>query len=312
MAVGDDRQHGCNDGYDDDPDVSYTWDDTVPNHAKLQVGDRIAIWDKRTILGVSVIEHISIEDDVEKLVHRCPVCERANLKARKKKSPRYRCFKCAAEFDIPKSLVSRTRRYRSRHDACWVDLYGALTRDRIRNLCASPESQLSLRRMNWDSLMVAIEGHPRSKEAGAWTTERVPQFGGGHQRRLTRVRVGQASFRARTLARYGPVCAISGIAPPEVLDAAHLYSYAEVGTHYEHGGILLRKDIHLLFDRGIICIDPDTLEIDVSPAVRGYGSYEVFHRSRVQIPINDAQQSWIATHWTQHRELAVVGNSVSV
>ena len=48
-AVGDDRQHGGNEGYDDDPAVHYSWDSTVPNHEAVVGGDVIIIWDKQCL-----------------------------------------------------------------------------------------------------------------------------------------------------------------------------------------------------------------------------------------------------------------------
>lgn len=303
LAVGSDRQHGCNDGYDDDPNSSYTWDDTVPNHSRLSVGDRIALWDKHTLLGVSVIEEIVVEDNVQKISHRCPECKKANLKARKTKNPRYRCFKCEAEFDVPDSSVKLVRQYRSRHDASWVDLSGVLTGEQVRKLCFSPDSQLSLRSLDWNAFLDAVKEHPRWKEVSAWTAERQLAAGsGGHQMRLTRVRIGQAAFRASTLAKYGSVCAITGPAPVEVLDAAHLYSYADLGTHYEHGGIMLRKDVHFLFDRGIVCIDPKSHTVDVLPSLRQFESYAGLHGASLHLSaVTTPQQKWIAAHWGQHR-----------
>jgi hypothetical protein len=61
MTVGDNRQHGGNAGYDDQADVYYTWDSTVPNHAQIKVGDPVALWDKDRLLGLSVIEEIETE-----------------------------------------------------------------------------------------------------------------------------------------------------------------------------------------------------------------------------------------------------------
>lgn len=55
LAVGEDRQHGGNDGYDDSPFTHYSWDDTVPNHGAVRPGDRLAIWNKRTLLGISTV-----------------------------------------------------------------------------------------------------------------------------------------------------------------------------------------------------------------------------------------------------------------
>lgn len=71
-----------------------------------------------------------------------------------------------------------------------------------------------------------------------------------------RVRVGQAEFRLRLLARYGNVCAFSGPSPTAALEAAHLYSYAAEGRHHDDGGFLLRRDLHRLFDLGLLAVEP--------------------------------------------------------
>lgn len=44
--------------YDDNPASHYSWDDTVPNHANLRTGDVVVLWDKKTLIGASVIEQI--------------------------------------------------------------------------------------------------------------------------------------------------------------------------------------------------------------------------------------------------------------
>src|SRR4051794_14351061 len=82
LAVGADRQHGGNDGYDDDPDAHYSWDSTVPNGRVVQVGDRIVLWDKYAVIGASVIETIDAGTS-EKTLYRCPHCQRAGIKARR-------------------------------------------------------------------------------------------------------------------------------------------------------------------------------------------------------------------------------------
>jgi hypothetical protein len=69
MTVGQNRQHGGNAGYDDQADVYYTWDSTVPNHAQIKVGDPIAIWDKDRLLGMSIVEEIERETK-EKLLFK--------------------------------------------------------------------------------------------------------------------------------------------------------------------------------------------------------------------------------------------------
>ena len=78
----------------------------------------------------------------------------------------------------------------------------------------------------------------------------------GHRQTLTRVRIGQAAFRKQLLDQFGEVCALTGPCPAEVLEAGHLYSYSKLGRHHKHGGLLLRRDVHALFDRGRLAVDP--------------------------------------------------------
>lgn len=242
LAAGDDRQHGGNDGYDDDPAWVYRWDDTVPNHAAMTAGDAIVLWDKRSLIGASVIEHVD-EGTAIKNVYRCSNCGRGHIKRRKHKEPQWRCFDCFTNFDSPLVESRSVHTYDSRHDVGWVDLSGVLTGAQLRQLCVSPKSQLSLRPLRWSdfgaSVKAVLPGTPLT--VLEFRGERIR---GGHTRATVRVRLGQAAFRTRLVAEYGPVCAITGPAPLATLEAGHLYSYADVGQHDDHGGLLLRRDVH--------------------------------------------------------------------
>lgn len=156
LAAGDDRQHGCNDGYADDIPRSYLWDSTVPHHADLQAGHPIAIRDKRVLLGVSVIDEIEVWEGRKKL-YRCPSCGLANIKARTTMNPRYRCYRCFAEFGRPTEIDREVQVYRSSHALRWVGLAGALTAATLRSLCVSPRSQQSMRPLHWDRLISQLE-----------------------------------------------------------------------------------------------------------------------------------------------------------
>lgn len=52
-----------------------------------------------------------------------------------------------------------------------------------------------------------------------------------------------------------------------VLIAAHIRPFAEEGPHLASNGLLLRSDIHTLFDRGLLCVTPE-LRIEVSSRIR--------------------------------------------
>lgn len=72
-----------------------------------------------------------------------------------------------------------------------------------------------------------------------------------------RTRRGQPDFRDRLLRAYNRTCAVSGSTVVPLLEAAHIVPHA-VETNYATGnGILLRSDIHTLFDLHLMAVDAD-------------------------------------------------------
>lgn len=301
MTVGDNRQHGGNAGYDDQVDVYYTWDSTVPNHANIKPGDRIALWDKARLLGLSVVEEIA-RATKEKLLFKCPACGMAGIKARRNRSPLYKCYKCGAEFDVPSNQTVTVTEYRSRHDAAWTSLDNLLPGADLRALCESPRSQLSMRRLRWDDFREAVAAKGADK-AVERVNHRGPDyvFPEGHRLDIVRVRRGQRQFREHLLSAQGESCAFTGHAPPRVLEAGHLYSYAQLGVHHEHGGLLLRRDIHRLFDDGWLAVDPSTLRVHVTAHLELYPQYARLHDQRLRVQLRESQVKWLTHHWAEHR-----------
>ncbi|ALN57788.1 hypothetical protein GLE_2439 [Lysobacter enzymogenes] len=80
------------------------------------------------------------------------------------------------------------------------------------------------------------------------------------------IREGQADFRRRLVEHYGAVCMVTGTSHASVIDAAHIKPYNGVSTNTLGNGLLLRKDIHALFDAGLLDISPDLL-VSISDAV---------------------------------------------
>jgi putative restriction endonuclease len=85
--------------------------------------------------------------------------------------------------------------------------------------------------------------------------------------RLAPYRLGQRSFQAVVLDVYHRRCAISGTHIPPVLQAAHIRPVTAAGEHRLDNGLLLRSDIHTLFDRGYLGVDPRH-RLHVSPRLR--------------------------------------------
>jgi len=73
----------------------------------------------------------------------------------------------------------------------------------------------------------------------------------------SRYRIGQGGFRVLVTDAYERKCAVTGESTLPVLEAAHIRPYSEEGPHEVKNGILLRSDMHTLFDRGLIGVSPD-------------------------------------------------------
>ncbi|MFI5188433.1 MAG: HNH endonuclease [Chitinophagales bacterium] len=94
--------------------------------------------------------------------------------------------------------------------------------------------------------------------------EPSPQYG---KSVLTKVRLGQGAFRVLVTDAYNRRCAISGERTLPVLEAAHIKKYAESGPHFISNALLLRSDIHKLFDGGYVTITKD-LRVEVSKKIK--------------------------------------------
>lgn len=108
---------------------------------------------------------------------------------------------------------------------------------------------------------------------------------------LIRPRLGQGAFRIAVTDNYQRSCAISQGRVLPALDAAHIQPYAEGGEHDVSNGILLRRDIHSVFDAGYVTFDRD-YRLVVSDRVRtdfnNGNEYRQRHGDRLQLPADPA------------------------
>ena len=108
---------------------------------------------------------------------------------------------------------------------------------------------------------------------------------------LIRPRLGQGAFRVEVLEAYNRRCALTGEKTLPVLQASHIKPYAESGPHDVSNGLLLRSDLHVLFDRGLITVTPDH-HIEVSSRIREQWEngreYYALHGEELRILPSDA------------------------
>lgn len=82
-------------------------------------------------------------------------------------------------------------------------------------------------------------------------------------------RQGQQEFRMALLTAYESKCAMTGCGVVDVLEAAHIHRYLGEQTNVVSNGLLLRADIHTLFDLKLVGVDVSTMRICVAPTLAG-------------------------------------------
>ena len=93
-------------------------------------------------------------------------------------------------------------------------------------------------------------------------------------------RLGQGTFRVAVTDAYGRACAVTEEHSLPALDAAHIKPYAQNGPHEVGNGLLLRADLHRLFDWGYLTVTADH-RLEVSPRLR-----EDYHNGRSYYPLH--------------------------
>lgn len=124
---------------------------------------------------------------------------------------------------------------------------------------------------------------------------------------IVRPRLGQGAFRMLVTDSYDRRCAVTRERTLPVLDAAHIIPYGEGGSHDPANGILLRRDIHSLFDRGYVTVTPD-LRFEVSRRIRedyeNGRDYYALHGREVAAPSSpDHRPDPAALRWHNDRFL---------
>jgi putative restriction endonuclease len=119
----------------------------------------------------------------------------------------------------------------------------------------------------WEKVKAHMIGEPvrsSAAPAGPESSEDQQRFGAP---RTILPRLGQGAFRVMVTEAYQRRCAVTGEKTLPVLEAAHIKPYSEGGMHAVANGLLLRSDLHILYDQGYIGVDQD-FKVKVSPKIR--------------------------------------------
>jgi predicted restriction endonuclease len=114
------------------------------------------------------------------------------------------------------------------------------------------------------------------------------------------LRPEQQQFRQALLKVYRR-CAVTGCRIESVLDAAHIVPHSKTRNNDITNGLILRVDIHRLFDDCLIAIHPQTLQVHVSPELEET-EYFGFQGCVITVPTNtEYQPDKIALKWQWNR-----------
>lgn len=111
----------------------------------------------------------------------------------------------------------------------------------------------------------AVLGAAVAQPAAPYEPQRVAERFGSPT--VVYPRLGQGAFRVLVTDIYDRRCAVTGERTLPVLEAAHIKPYSASGPHEPRNGLLLRSDLHTLFDRGYVTVTPQ-LRFEVSRRIR--------------------------------------------
>jgi putative restriction endonuclease len=276
-SKGEESSFGGNTGYADDPVAEYVYDTNVPNCNKICEGDRVIIAGKKFVKGYATITHIAVKENVPKIIYKCPECKIHELYERKTMQPKYKCRR-KHEFDMREEELITVKEFTAYYSSTFVSAEPAtsvkildpyyLKRNRYYSIQAANSLFFAQQAIKMPTL-------PKSKSASSIQAFApaidVPPYSPDSQDKRARktkdvvVRKGQQRFKETLIKYYGHWCMITNCDITETIQASHIFPYRGEKDNNPRNGLLLRSDLHVLFDSDLLGIHPDTLNIILHP-----------------------------------------------
>lgn len=265
-----DLRYWGNDGYHDDSSIYYRYDNFVANHKNVKKGDIVVITNRENILGVSIVDEIST-NDIDKKRNQCihANCTAKKIMRRKKIKPEWRCSN-GHEFDSPKFTLQPAIEFIATYGKNYLNINNMPINDLIAKT-PRYNVQMSIQEIDlpWafnllssrKKLSIDINQNDGDEEI------ELPTLHNADQReiieRQIKQRRGQKSFRDKLL-KSRSNCAVTGCELIDILEAAHIDAYRNDSHNHISNGLLLRSDIHTLFDLNLCAIEPNDKTVHFS------------------------------------------------
>lgn len=311
---------GGNSGYADELEQFYLFDTTVKNHDRIKTGDSVLLVDKHFIKGSAVIERIEANEGMVKQRFRCPDCGTQEFYSRASVSPRYKCRK-KHEFETPKPEDITVTQYRAHYANSFKPAVAKLSVKTLagyyikRNIYYSIQ-QADLSFINGASANDSIRRNALDKQQLSKNRKVTPPVKAylpdeaDHRSFLTKkvnIRPNQDIFRSKLFEFYGTKCMLTGCDVARAIEASHICPYRGEKDNHPENGILLRRDLHTLYDENLIGINPDRLTVRLSNALRG-SVYERYEGLSLNFPDAGISPSAAALNLRWHAFLLLESN----
>ena len=298
------RSWAANRGYDDSAGLYYSYDSNVGNSRQVSVGDLIVVREDNHVAGWGFVEYIEVTENSPKEIARCPRCNKTNFYTRKTITPANKCSSCMFEFEENEAHVSNelVTAFRAYYANTWTEAARPVYRTELETIIKTRDTFNAIRPLDREKLMPFLEtisGRDVDLVVDIGEKE-VAVILGGHVEATVRRRRGQREFRFKMMEKFGEVCAFSGEQPPQVLEAAHINSFAQTGEHHLNGGLLLRRDFHALFDANLMTVNPRSWEIEIAPRLQKFESYRPLSGGVLHIPASERPSTLLLeSHYEQ-------------
>jgi hypothetical protein len=316
----EDRSSQTIDNYQDSLSEHYNYDSFVANFKQVAKNDLAILTDKDKILGFAKIGDIKSRKGT-KIIRRCPYCPSTTIDKRKTKKPVYRCHE-GHEFDEPIDEPKNATKYSAIFSSFMpiVDLNDDLNQLNSYYLKGYNQN-MSMQLLSidvlfqfkgvFDRLNLSSSLSDRLDPNEGYAEDEETQFKGSDldEReqiiRAIKLRRGQQKFRKKLLERYNNTCVITGCKIIDILEAAHIKPYRGKKDNHPSNGLLLRADIHTLFDLNLLGIDPETLKLHFNARIAN--EYQNYHLANLKSLSGLADKNALKERWE-----SFLGNSEKV
>lgn len=310
--------------------TSYSYETDNRSKKHVAAGDVLFLRDDKRLIAVAQAEDVVVEKS-EQLILRCPVCDIGRVEFRKKGAPSYRCSH-GHQFSTPAETREATVVHSVHFPHATTKISARIESAELRPFELTNSRHIRLKLADLIGLCgyVARRDHTVLPILKSWLRNRNIELGDREADHVDgnaltvvdeqdkpfhaiRVRRGIATFRDKLISRYGARCMISGSSVLSLLEACHVSRYQGPQDNHPANGILLRSDLHTLFDLDLIGINPTDMAVTVHP-VLATTEYQKFAGVRLVLDGEKAiDMRAVRARWEQFvRKLADVSHKIAL